>query len=219
MRKMSAPSHHPATCSTTLSIRGPPGPSPNLCPCTPQICGSNGSQCRGTLLQVTFLTRLHLCDLLSFRKLPRLFKPSHCQLLRHHAQLVAVQFYAMQLVITRASSSLKFVALPFVTSQFDLGEPVSGGAPQPPHAQLRVPAHFRSASAMALRAGALSQRLHFPNYAQVLTTTLAGKLLLHYRRPQLYPNRVHSLQHLQQPRHCPSPARCPNSFAFKLPRC
>ena len=27
MRKMSAPSHHPATCSTTLSTRGPPGPS------------------------------------------------------------------------------------------------------------------------------------------------------------------------------------------------
>ena len=40
---------------------------------------------------------------LSYRKLPRLFKPSHCQLLRHHAQLVAVQFYAMQLVTTQAA--------------------------------------------------------------------------------------------------------------------
>ena len=32
--------------------------------------------------------------------------------------------------------------------------------------QFRVPAHLRSASAMALRAGAPSQRLHFPHYVQ-----------------------------------------------------
>ena len=46
---------------------------------------------------------------LSYRKLPRLFKPSHCQLLRHHAQFVAMQFYIMQLVAMKAASrSLEF---------------------------------------------------------------------------------------------------------------
>ena len=176
-----------------------------LCPCTPQICGSNGPLCRGTLLQVRFLTCLHLCNLLSFRKLP----VTPCLPTANH------------FVIMPSSSPCS--STPCSSSPCSPPSSLKLGSFLRPAvcclAQFCAPAHLRSASAMALRAGAPSQRLHLCQLCTIFDDVSFRQTLLCDLRPQASPQRVPHLQHLRQLQQCPSPAQCPNSFASRLPCC